>query len=132
MKGSTKFIWALCPDQVRSLETMAERAPSRRVGMRAHSILLSARGSSIDEMARIYQVHRDTVSSWLDRFGPFGEDGLRDQPRSGSPSKLNAQEKEGAKALLTPPQCAQNSLSSVNGEDGKKHQSFYLKTPSQA
>tara|TARA_B100000749_G_C18140924_1_gene347776 strand:- start:70 stop:396 length:327 start_codon:yes stop_codon:yes gene_type:complete len=102
MKGSTKFIWALCPDQVRSLETMAERAPSRRVGMRAHSILLSARGSSIDEMARIYQVHRDTVSSWLDRFGPFGEDGLRDQPRSGSPSKLNAQEKKGPKRSSKP------------------------------
>ena len=120
MKGSTKFIWALCPDQVRSLESMAERAPSRRVGMRAHSILLSARGSSIDEMARIYQVHRDTVSSWLDRFGPFGEDGLRDQPRSGSPSKLNAQEKEGAKALLkTHPNAPKIVLAQLTEKTGK-------------
>ena len=100
MKVATKFVSALSLDQVRSLEALAEDAPVRRVRMRAHGILLSARGSSVDEIARIYQVHRDTVSSWLDRFTHSGVDGLRDKPRSGSPSKLDAQEQEVAKELL--------------------------------
>jgi transposase len=100
MKVATKFVSALGPAQVRSLEELAEGDPVRRIRMRAHGILLSARGSSVDEIARIYQVHRDTVSSWLDRFAQLGVDGLRDKPRSGSPSKLDAQEKEVVKELL--------------------------------
>jgi len=63
MKVATKFVSPLRPDQVQSLEGLAEGDPVRRVRMRAHSILLSSRGSSIDEIAQIYQVDRDTVSS---------------------------------------------------------------------
>ena len=100
MKVATKFVSALDPDQVQSLEGLAESDPVRRVRMRAHSILLSARGSSLDEIAQIYQVHRDTVSSWLNLFAQLGVEGLRDKPRSGSPSKLNAPEKEVVKELL--------------------------------
>ena len=100
MKVATKFVSALSPDQIQHLEDLAERDSVRRVRMRAHSILLSSRGSSIDEIARIYQVHRDTVSSWIDNFEHLGVDGLRDKPRSGGPPKLNEQEKEVAKELL--------------------------------
>ena len=63
MKVATKFVSALSPGQIQHLEDLAQRDSVRRVRMRAHSILLSSRGSSIDEIARIYQVHRDTVSS---------------------------------------------------------------------
>lgn len=100
MKVATKFVSALSSDQIQHLEDLAERDSTRRVRMRAHSILLSSRGSSIDEIAKIYQVHRDTVSSWIDNFEHLGVDGLRDKPRSGGPPKLNAQEKEVAKELL--------------------------------
>ncbi len=100
MKVATEFVSALSPDQIQHLEDLAERDSARRVRMRAHSILLSSRGSSIDEIARIYQVHRDTVSSWIDNFEHLGVDGLRDKPRSGGPPKLNEQEKEVAKELL--------------------------------
>jgi len=100
MKVATKFVFALSPDQIQHLEALAERDSARRVRMRAHSILLSSRGSNINEIARIYQAHRDTVSSWIDNFEHLGIDGLRDKPRSGGPSKLNAQEKEVAKELL--------------------------------
>ena len=100
MKVATKFVSALSPDQIQHLEDLAQRDSVRRVRMRAHSILLSSRGSSIDEIANIYQVHRDTVSSWIDNFEHLGVDGLRDKPRSGGPPKLNEQEKEVAKELL--------------------------------
>jgi len=120
MKVATKFVSPLAPDQVSSLEGLAEGDPVRRVRMRAHSILLSARGSSIDEIAQIYQVHRDTVSSWLDHFAQSGVDGLRDKPRSGSPPKLDAHEKEVAKALLkTHPNAPKVVLAQLTEKTGK-------------
>ena len=100
MQVATKFVSALSPDQLQHLEDLAERDAVRRVRMRAHSILLSSRGSSIDEIARIYRVHLDTVSSWIDNFEHLGVDGLRDKPRSGGPPKLNEEEKEVVKKLL--------------------------------
>jgi transposase len=62
--------------------------------MRAHSILLSARGYAIEEIADIYKVHRDTVSSWLDRWEQSGFDGLPDKSRSGRPPILSEEELE--------------------------------------
>ena len=43
----------------------------------------------MDEIATIYQVHRSTVSSWIDNWQSFGADRLRDKPRSGRTPKLN-------------------------------------------
>ena len=100
MKVAAKFVSILSPDQMQHLLHLADNDPLRRVRVRAHSILLSSRGSSIDEIADIYQVHRNTVSSWIDNWEQLGVDGLRDKPRSGSPPKLNDAEKEVAKALL--------------------------------
>ena len=120
MKVATKFVSALSPDQMQHVLHLADHDPIRRVRMRSHSILLSSRGSSIDEIASIYQVHRDTVSSWIDNWEQFGEDGLRDKPRSGGPSKLNEQEKEVAKALLkTHPNMPKMVLGLLSEKTGK-------------
>jgi len=120
MKIATKFVSALSPDQIHSLEVLSEGSLNRRVRMRAHSILISSRGSSIDEIARIYQVHRDTVSSWMDRFEHLGIDGLKDKPRSGGPPKLNEQEREIAQELLkTHPNAPQRVLALLNEKTGK-------------
>ena len=73
---------------------------SRRVRMRAHSILLSGNGSSMDAIAQIYQVHRDTVSSWINRWTTNGVAGLDDRPRRGGPRKLSEPEQQVAKALI--------------------------------
>ncbi len=100
MKVATKFVSFLGPDQQQQLEHLAEHDPSRRVRMRAHSLLLSSRGTNIDEIAHIYQVHRNTVSSWIDHWEQWGVNGLADRPRSGGPPKLTAPEKEVAQALL--------------------------------
>ena len=100
MKAARKFVSPPKDEETASLEDLLSQDPSRRVRMRAHSILLSARGSSIEEIASIYQVYRDTVSSWIDKWEASGVDGLRDKPRSGSPSKLNTQEQEMLKDLI--------------------------------
>lgn len=100
MKIATKFVSELETDQQMSLHHILDTDPSRRVRQRAHSILLSANGTSIDEIAQIYQVHRDTVSSWIDRWTTSGVEGLSDQPRSGSPPKLDEHEQEMVQDLI--------------------------------
>ena len=120
MQVATKFVSALSPDQLQHLEDLAERDAVRRVRMRAHSILLSSRGSSIDEIARIYRVHLDTVSSWIDNFEHLGVDGLRDKPRSGGPPKLNEEAKEVVKKLLKMhPNAPKMVLALLNEKTGK-------------
>ena len=56
--------------------------------MRAHAVLLSARGYSLDQIADIYQQDRDRVSLWLDWWDEHGYDGLADDPKSGRPATL--------------------------------------------
>lgn len=100
MKVPSKFVSALAPDQIKRLQQLMASDPCRRVRHRAHGILLSSQGRSIDEIAQIYQVHRNTVSSWIERWWSSGTAGLYDQPRSGNPGRLTEPEHEVAKALL--------------------------------
>jgi len=100
LKVATKFVSAPGCNQTNQLNQLMATDPSRRVRMRAHTILLSSQGMPIDEIAQIYQVHRNSVSSWIDKWETSGTAGLYDQPRSGSPPKLNEKEQEVAKDLL--------------------------------
>jgi transposase len=100
MKVATKFVSALTTAQQEQLKQLAADDPARRVRMRAHSLLLSAEGLSIDEIARVYQVHRNSVSSWIDHWHQQGVAGLSDKPRPGGPTKLNAAEQDLARQLL--------------------------------
>lgn len=88
-----KFVSGLGDAQVEQLEELVKNHSSARVRMRAHSILLSHRKVSIDEIARIYNVRRDTVSSWLDRWEKIGFKGLEDKPRSGAPRIISDADK---------------------------------------
>ncbi len=51
--------------------------------MRAHAILLSSKGFSIDDITFISDAHRDSVSSWIDHWNKHEIKGLYDKPRSG-------------------------------------------------
>src|SRR5438270_468100 len=99
MKVPTKYVSDLTEEQIRKLNEMMKEDSSSRVRMRAHSILLSMRNYSIDEIADIYQVDRDTVSNWIREFKESGIDGLQDKPISGRPPVLNEKEKELVKKL---------------------------------
>jgi transposase len=66
--------------------------PSFRARSRAHSLLLSAEGMTIKAIAKTYQVHRVTVSAWIQKWEQHGVQSLHDQPRSGRPSKLTPDE----------------------------------------
>jgi transposase len=60
-----------------------------RVAMRAHMILLSARGRSAYDIAEIHGVSDPTVYKWIERFDDEGPEGLYDRERDGRPRKID-------------------------------------------
>lgn len=61
---------------------------------------MSARGTSVNELLRIFDSSRQTICSWLDRWEAEGFEGLGDKQRPGAPTKLNEQEQKRALELL--------------------------------
>lgn len=100
MKVATKFVAPLTSEETHALTQVMDTTRKKRVRIRAHTILLSSQGIAIDQIAHLYQVHRNSVSSWLDRWAEEGLAGLPDRPRSGSPPKLTPSEKALAKDLI--------------------------------
>lgn len=88
MRTPTKFVKPLTEAQQERLKEIHKTDPAHRTRMRAHVVLLSARGYSVDQLADIYQQDRDRVSLWLDWWSEFEYDGLADDPKSGRPAKL--------------------------------------------
>jgi transposase len=74
--------------------------PSPRARVRAHRILLSSRHVTIKEIVKIYQVDRDTVSSWIKKWEQTGVESLYEKPRCGRPSKLTPEETELAQQYI--------------------------------
>jgi transposase len=72
--------------QRRGLERLRRRAVGR-VSQRAHMVLLSGRGFTVQEIARVFDCGEDVVRQWLHRFRERGEGGLEDAPRPGRPPK---------------------------------------------
>ena len=60
-----------------------------RVAMRAHMVLLSARGRSAYDIADTHGVSDPTVYKWIERFDDEGPDGLHDRGRDGRPRKVD-------------------------------------------
>jgi transposase len=66
---------------------------SFRARSRAHSLLLSAHGTTIKDIAKTSQVHRVTVSAWITPWEHHGAQSLHDKPRSGRPRTLSPEER---------------------------------------
>src|SRR5215470_7527231 len=89
---SVRYVQPLTDGQRELLDKTMHEDPSFRARSRAHSLLLSAAGTTIKAIAKTYQVHRVTVSAWITRWEQHGAQSLHDQPRSGRPSKLTPDE----------------------------------------
>jgi transposase len=76
----------LTDEQRRDLERVRRRAVGR-VSQRAHMVLLSARGYSVQQIAEIFAVGEDVVRTWLRRYAQGGPVGLDDRPRPGRPPR---------------------------------------------
>ena len=79
-------VGSLTGGQRRSLERLRRRAVGR-VSQRAHMVLLSGRGFTVQEIARVFDCGEEVVRQWLHRYRERGEGGLEDAPRPGRPPK---------------------------------------------
>jgi transposase len=85
---SVRYVQPLTDGQRALLEQTMHEDPAFRARSRAHGLLLSAAGTTIQALAKPYQVHRVTVSTWLKNWEQQGVQSLPDQPRSGRPRTL--------------------------------------------
>lgn len=79
-------IGLLSDQQRQALEQVRRRAVGR-VSQRAHMVLLSARGYTVEQIAEIFGVGEDVIRKWLRRYEREGPLGLDDCPRPGRPPK---------------------------------------------
>lgn len=74
-------------------ERMLQSEDYREIS-RCRAMMLSHKGYSINDLADIFDVDRDTISSWFDKYESQGITGLQDQDRSGRPPKLDEDQKK--------------------------------------
>lgn len=87
---------SLSPEEIRTLGEMHENHPSHAPRVRAHTILLSHAKFKLSTIAHIYNVCRQTVSTWIRAWETKGICGLLDNPRSGRPQLLSKKDKADA------------------------------------
>jgi len=123
-----RFVSSLSESDKEQLTALFKYHDSYSVRRRAHSILLSADGFTIDEIARIYQIHRDTVGTTFDRWERDGIEDLFDGPRSGRPPKLSEDEAdEAVTSLKEDPRSIKKALAATNEKTGKEISAWTLK-----
>jgi transposase len=67
---------------------------------RIQSVKLNAQQYSISTISRLLDVHYNTVYRWICRYEAEGIDGLRDQPKSGRPSRLGEEDRPSIEAWV--------------------------------
>ncbi|MCY7348613.1 MAG: helix-turn-helix domain-containing protein [Pyrinomonadaceae bacterium] len=99
-----------------------------RIRNRSHAILLSWEKFSIDEIAKICRIDRDTVSLWIDNWNEWKFEGLADDGKPGRPTILTLEEAEKAVEIgLQNPKFPHRGLSAIKRETGKEISKFTLK-----
>ena len=121
MKSPEKFVASLTDDQIKLLKELMKKNLSERVRMRSHCILLSSKKLCIDEISAIYDVNRNTVSTWINNWETEGVQGLFDNPRSGAPPKFNDLEFQVIKEIIDEtPQSPKTILAKIEARFKKK------------
>jgi transposase len=98
-----KFVSALSTEDQAALVQMHLCGPTPRQRQRAHAVLLSAKGYTLDQLADILGTGRDTVSGWLNQWQARGLDGLADAVKSGRPRAMDAAIEAELRALIENP-----------------------------
>lgn len=90
----SRFVNPLSDEEKEILEHLRDYRETPRSKRRAHAILLSDAGKSVDQIADILDTTRVTICSWMDRWHKDGVSGLNDKPRPGGPPKLTDDERK--------------------------------------
>lgn len=89
----------LTSEQSQQLTQLYKTSTDHRERQRAHALLLSQRNYTIPDLADLFEVDRDTVSRWMDRWQEWllkanQPLALLDEPRSGRPAILSTTQKK--------------------------------------
>ena len=121
MRRPSKFVQELTEEQKGKLQAIMKSDAPQRTRMRAHAILLSNRRFSIDQIADVYEVDRDRVSVWLEWWQAAEFDGLEDEPRTGRPPKLCADEQAAILEIVkAEPRSTRRAVSEFHERSKKK------------
>lgn len=94
-----RFVSTLSDADLQALMTLYTYGEKPALRRRAHAIVLSHQGHTINQICKILSVTRETVSLWFDTWETQGLEGLRDKPRTGRPSIYTDSERERLRAL---------------------------------
>lgn len=128
MNMPNKFVNNLTAENIMKLEQLWQTSSKFRRRNGSQAILLSFQRVPTDERAKVCNVGRDAVSSWINRWETDGYDGLSDQPKSGRRPTLSKKEalKAVKIALQVPPRPARR-LSAIEKKIGKRASRGMLK-----
>lgn len=126
MNMPNKFIKTLPETDYHKLVENYQTSNNFRIRNRSHAILLSFQKYPIDEIAKICQVHRTTVSIWIDNWNESKN--LADGERSGRSPILTLEEQEKAvETAMKNPKFPHRQLGEIKRETGKEISQWTLK-----
>jgi transposase len=96
----SRFVSPLSDEEREIVGFLKDHGETPRIRRRAHAILLSDSGKSVNEIADIFETTRVTVCSWLARWEDSGPQGLADNARPGAPPTLSKSEKKKVVKLI--------------------------------
>lgn len=104
-----KFVVPLTEAERITLLQARAHGPTAALRRRAQAVELSSRGYRLNAIAELLEVHRETVSGWLELWASRGLRGLYDLPRCGRPPLFTPAEAEqvGAEVEQSPCQLRQ-------------------------
>jgi transposase len=119
-RPSDRFVRPLTETQRQELQHIWKEHDSHRTRCRAHAVLLSDRGWTINDLCEAFEVSRPTASGWLQRWEAEGIGGLEDEPRSGAPPKLGQTEQaELIERVKQDPRNPQQAIEQTARQTGK-------------
>jgi transposase len=120
MNMPNKFVNNLTDENIIKLEQLWQTSSNFRLRNGSQAVLLSFQKVPIDETAKICNVGRDAVSSWIKRWETDGYEGLSDQPKSGRRATLSKKEElHAVNPALRVPHSPVRQLSAIEKKTGK-------------
>jgi transposase len=116
----TRFVTKLTAEDQEVLRYLRDEGETRRIRQRAQALLLSNSGRTVNEVAKILEVNRDTVRDWYASWEGDGVKGVADKARSGKPPILTADEQaQAVKLLQENPRSAKQVVQEIKKQTGK-------------
>ena len=81
-------------EEIKELRLLKKTGGNERERDRSHALLLSHKGHSVEQLSELFEVRRDTILDWFNRWEQDGMDGLSDLPKSGRPPIFDTTEKK--------------------------------------